>query len=307
MKHDDAIDYLLSQDRVILGRDHPGLENSLVRAAAAGRLVRPLPGVFADPGSANSLITRVLAVSRWDPNAVICGRAAAALSFWPTADVSAIEVASSTRHAPQAGYSFQRRTVPLQLRQDRGTFAITAPSLTALELSSLDDTDAIDTALRERVVTLATLRDALQLTRKRPGNAERWQVLLDSRADPWSRAERLTHRLYRGAGLTGWVGNLKVVVPDWATYYLDIAFERQRLAIEVDGRQTHDNGIAFESDRERQNALVIAGWTVIRFTWAMITQDPDYVLWATRAALAAADGRAPLARPNTADTPWLVA
>ena len=307
MKHDDAIEHLLSQDRVILGRDHPELENPLVRAAAAGRLVRPLPGVFADPGNADSLITKVLAVSRWDPNAVICGRAAAALSFWPKAEVSTIEVASSSRHAPQPGFSFQRRAIPPELRQSRGSYAITAPSLTALELSSFDDTDAIDTALRERVVTLETLQEALRLTRKRPGNAERWRVLLDSRADPWSRAERLTHRLYRGAGIDGWVGNLKVVVPDWATYYLDMAFERQRLAIEVDGRETHDNDDAFETDRERQNALVIAGWTVIRFTWKMITQDPDYVLWATRAALAAADGRAPLARPNLADTPWLVA
>ena len=36
-------------DRVILTRKHPKLENALVRAAAAGRLARPLPGVYADP------------------------------------------------------------------------------------------------------------------------------------------------------------------------------------------------------------------------------------------------------------------
>lgn len=307
MRHDDAIAHLLSQDRVILGRDHPALENSLVRAAAAGRLVRPLPGVFADPGNAGSLLTKVAAVSRWDPNAVILGRAAAALSFWPKAEVSTIEVASPARHAPQAGFSFQRRTIPPELRRSCGAYAITAPSLTALDLSTFDDTDAVDTALRAKVVTLETLNEALRLTRKRRGNAERWRVLLDSRADPWSRAERLTHRLYRGAGIDGWVGNLKVVVPDWATYYLDLAFERQRLAIEVDGRETHDNADAFETDRERQNALVIAGWTVVRFTWTMITEDPDYVLWATRAALAAADGRTHLARLTEHDTPWLVA
>ena len=30
-------------------------------------------------------------------------------------------------------------------------------------------------------------------------------------------------------------------------------------------------------DRARQNALVAAGWTVLRFTWSHL-QDPDYVL-----------------------------
>ena len=42
----------------------------------------------------------------------------------------------------------------------------------------------------------------------------------------------------------------------------------------------------FESDRWRQNALVLEGWMVLRFTWTMITQDPDYVIETTRAALA---------------------
>jgi hypothetical protein len=33
----------------------------------------------------------------------------------------------------------------------------------------------------------------------------------------------------------------------------------------------------------------MAGWTVVRFTWRMLTADPAYVVWATRAALAVAD------------------
>jgi hypothetical protein len=49
MKNADVIDELLDLDRVILAREHPKLENALVRAAAAGRLARPLPGEYADP------------------------------------------------------------------------------------------------------------------------------------------------------------------------------------------------------------------------------------------------------------------
>lgn len=305
MKNNDVIDELLALDRVILAREHPKLENDLVRAANAGRLVRPLPGVFADPGNANQLLTKVVAVSRWDPNAVITGRAAAALSYWPDVAVSTVDVASPTRHVPQPGFAFERRRIPADLVQRRGPFAFTTPPLTALDLSSLDDTDAIDLALRRKVADLASLRDALQLTSKRRGNTERWRVLLDSRAEPWSRAERLAHRLYRDAGIGGWVGNLKISVPQqWVTYYLDIAFERLRLVCEIDGRETHDTDDAFETDRERQNLLVLAGWTVLRFTWRMLTEQPEYVLWATREAIAIADGKAPLPSRIRRDTPW---
>ena len=259
MKNADVIDELLALDRVILAREHPKLENALVRAAAAGRLARPLPGVYADPGNADQLLTKVVAVSRWDPNAVIRGHAAAALSYWPEVTVRTVEVASPTRHTPQTGFAFERRRVPSELVQRRGPFAFTVPALTAVELSTLADTDPIDLALRRKVADLASLRDALQQTSKRRGNTERWRVLLDSRAEPWSRAERLTHRLYRDAGISGWVANLKITVPQqWVTYYLDIAFERQRVACEVDGRETHDNADAFETDRERQNVIVLA-------------------------------------------------
>lgn len=305
VKNDDVIHELLALDRVILAREHPRLENALVRAASAGRLVRPLPGVFADPANADHLLTKVVAVSRWDPNAVIRGRAAAALSYWPETKVSTIEVASPRRHAPQPGFRFQQRRIPSDLVQRRGPFALTTPPLTAIELATWVDTDPIDLALRRKVADLASLQAALELTSKRRGNTERWRVLLDSRAEPWSAAERRAHRLYRDAGITGWVGNLKLWVPQvWATYYLDIAFERQRLACEIDSREFHDTADAFETDRQRQNIIVLAGWTVLRFTWTMLTERPDDVVWATREALATLEGKAPLASRIRRDTPW---
>ena len=58
----------------------------------------------------------------------------------------------------------------------------------------------------------------------------------------------------------------------------DIVFARLGLLIEVDGYEAHSSGAAFESDRARQNALVTAGWTVLRFTYAMITRNPEQVL-----------------------------
>lgn len=285
MKHDTVIDELLATEHVILLREHPVLADALTRGVRSGRLVRVLPGVYADAGTAREARTRIAAVSRWDPDAVICGRAAAALTYWPKVKVGPIEVASPMRHARQPGFAFTRRTVPVDFVTRRGALSFTAPALTAVELANWEFTDPIDVALRTRQVTLASLTAALQATPQRAGNVQRWQVLLDSRAEPWSRAERLAHRLYRRAGIVDWVTNRRTTIPDGATYYIDIAFEGQRVASEIDGR-IHDRDSVFEGDRLRQNALMLRGWLVLRFTWQMLTEDPDYVVRITRESLA---------------------
>ena len=41
----------------------------------------------------------------------------------------------------------------------------------------------------------------------------------------------------------------------------------------------------FESDRRRQNALVLGGWRVLRFTWRMLAEDPGYFTTQVRRAL----------------------
>lgn len=43
-------------------------------------------------------------------------------------------------------------------------------------------------------------------------------------------------------------------------------------------------GYEFRSDRQRQNELVLAGWTVLRFTWHDLTQRPEQVVAEIRAA-----------------------
>ena len=77
MKSELLIEHLLTEDPILLARDHRDLRNPIVRATKAGRLTRLLPGVYVDTGRAHDLATRVAALRRWDPDAVVCGRAAA--------------------------------------------------------------------------------------------------------------------------------------------------------------------------------------------------------------------------------------
>jgi very-short-patch-repair endonuclease len=102
-------------------------------------------------------------------------------------------------------------------------------------------------------------------------------MLVDSREKPWSAAERLSHRLLRGAHIRGWIANHHVVVSGHE-YFIDIAFRGVRLAIEIDGRLHEDDPEVFENDRRRQNGLVVAGWRVLRFTYWMLVNEPEYVI-----------------------------
>ena len=49
------------------------------------------------------------------------------------------------------------------------------------------------------------------------------------------------------------------------------------LAVEVDGWESRNTYRAFQSDTDRQNAITLAGWAVIRFTWTDVVRRPGYV------------------------------
>jgi len=64
---------------------------------------------------------------------------------------------------------------------------------------------------------------------------------------------------------------------------VDLAYPGHKIAIELDGSD-HRRREVFERDRPRQNALVLAGWTVLRFTWRDYVERPDALVAAVRAA-----------------------
>ena len=69
---------------------------------------------------------------------------------------------------------------------------------------------------------------------------------------------------------------------------VDLALPEQRLAMEHDGQAVHDRAGAFVADRRRQNALVAAGWTVLRFTAADLRGGAAPAVAQVRAFLRAA-------------------
>jgi very-short-patch-repair endonuclease len=242
-----------------------------------------LPGVYAGAETADSTATRMAAVVRWDPDAVLTHEAAATATFWPGLAAPVVRCAVRHHHAPQPGYAFSRALIPPELVWVRQGQRVASPALTALDLCETLGGGAIDHALRTRSTTLALMHRALAMTSGRTGNRIRRQLLLDSRDEPWSEAERQIHRLLRAARITGWQANQPVRLGG-VTVYPDVHFRRLRLVIEIDGREFHSDPQVFESDRHRQNLFVLHGWRVLRVTWQMIQSEPDRVIAMVREA-----------------------
>jgi very-short-patch-repair endonuclease len=70
-----------------------------------------------------------------------------------------------------------------------------------------------------------------------------------------------------------------------AGFEVDFTWRAERLVVEVDGYAFHRTRDAFEDDRARDVALVLAGYRVLRFTWVQLTRRPGYVPRAVRQAL----------------------
>lgn len=158
---------------------------------------------------------------------------------------------------------------------------VTALPLTVLEAATEMPSGSV---LMDRALQRHTSLDVLQRVHRRNSGrhgARAASRLLCSAGDGGhSEAERILHRLLRDAGLTGWRAHA------WSCgFEIDVVFEADRVAIEVDGWAWHRDAHRQRRDAERQNVLVNAGWHVLRFTWHTLVEDPDGVIRQIRAAL----------------------
>jgi hypothetical protein len=171
--------------------------------------------------------------------------------------------------------------------------AVTTPARTLADLvlrsGRLISVSVTDSALNRRVITpdeLGLVRAHIS-GRRGAASAKAWLDEADDRAESplETRArlraadgglppDELQYRVLDAAGCVVAIG--------------DMAWLRGPRGVigEADGVDAHDNPVAVFRDRTRQNAIVAAGFAVIRFTW-QDTLDPDTIPRAVRAALRA--------------------
>jgi len=159
---------------------------------------------------------------------------------------------------------------------------VTTVARTLVDLAAVVPRDHLAKALSEaerlQLLDVRALERAMERTRTRArsGQARLRAVLADHAAHgvqlDRSQLERRFAALLRDAGLPR--PRLNHVIEG---VEVDAVWPRERVAVELDGWQFHRHRRAFQRDREKGNALVAAGWTVLRFTHRDVAERPAEV------------------------------
>lgn len=136
----------------------------------------------------------------------------------------------------------------------------------------------LDRALQQGWISLTELVDRVHGRSGRRGHAALVTLVHAVASGERSAAERRLATLLRDAGITGWRLNAEVRDDRGLIGVADVLFGQARVVVEVDGWAYHSTPDRFQRDRERQNRLVAAGWTVLRFTWRDLTHHPERVI-----------------------------
>jgi very-short-patch-repair endonuclease len=255
---------------------------------AAGRWQRLYPRVYRAVDHELSDRARIRGAVLWaGRRAAVSGLAAAWWHGLPVACPRLIEitVARDRQLGARTGIRVRRRTLAANdLRHLDGVW-VTGVPLTVLEAAvelGPGGSELMDRALQREVSFESIYRTHCRNLGRRgsPAAAALLGVAADQAA---SMAERRLAGLLVKGGIRGWRLGYA-----FGGFVLDVAFPEARVGIEVDGWAWHSDADRFRADRHRQNALVLAGWTVLRFTWDDLVHRPAQVLAEINSALSVA-------------------
>lgn len=173
----------------------------------------------------------------------------------------------------------------------RVTTAIRTVADLLLRLDRMSAVATVDSALSRGLLLPGDVDEVrgLLVGRRRAASAAGWLEEVDGRAEsPLETRSRL--RCVDGGVAPD---DLQVeIFDDYGNFIgrVDMLWRRGRIVGEADGAEYHDRPAALFRDRQRQNALVVAGYKVIRFTW-QDTQNPGDIPAMVRAALTSAPPR----------------
>lgn len=208
-----------------------------------------------------------------------------------TPELRSVTVGRNRSRVRRPGAVVHRSDLDADERVERDGVWLTSALRTVIDLCrSLPLQDAVavsDSALRQDLVTVEELAAAL---RELPPGVGRARVSRALRlVDPQSGSvlESLCRVLLHLAGLAPEETQLVVRAPGgrWIGR-ADFAWPSARLIVEADGFAFHADRASYRNDRRRGNALVLAGWRVLRFSWEDVVLRPDEVVEAVREALA---------------------
>lgn len=141
-----------------------------------------------------------------------------------------------------------------------------------------------DSAMRKGSITRTALTKAVRKHHAKPGYRRMRKVLLWSDGKSGSVLESLLRVLVLEAGIAR-PESQYVITKGTHRMRVDFCWVDMRLVVECDGRRFHDPADARNTDRRRDNDLESLSWRVLRFTWADVVHNPEYVLALIRECL----------------------
>lgn len=258
-------------------------EHQIQRLVASRELRELLPGVYLHRSLRPTSCQRLWAGTLWSDGGVVSHRSAAELWQLPVPAPERVHLTVHDRRYRPTQPSIRLHRVPLrpdEVCRLRGVPA-TSRVRTIIDLLRTERLSSarslLDRSIQLDWLSVQCLDTALRDGRRRTGNVQLRRLVAGLEPGAHAESERVLHRLLRAQGIAGWRAQYPVRLPGRLAV-LDVAIPEHRLAIEVDGKLAHDvRSDRFEDDRARQNALVAAGWRVLRFTWRQLNDNPAWV------------------------------
>lgn len=214
-----------------------------------------------------------------DPEAVLSHRSAAALWALLLPAPGPIHITVPTERAPGAGIVAHQSSLGVNEVTQRRRIRVTSVPRTLLDLAGIATQSELARAFREaegkRFVNAETLAAALCRRPRRRGNKRLRAALANAGYGTGRTRSELEARFtafLRRHRLRPPARNLQLRIGP-LDIEADCVWVQERVIVELDSRAFHDTDTAFESDRARDRALAVHGWTVIRITWRQLERD----------------------------------
>ena len=267
--------------------------SAIARRLATGRWHLELPRVYRLAGAPKSWEQSLKAATLWGgEHCVVSHEAAAALHGLSSLRKRQVHVQLPKLLCHPGVITHRTRFAGLYATSVRG-IPTTSVTRTLIDLAGTTPKKtlekALDEALRLRMTDLGRLRGVLARSGTKRHGAKVLRSLLEAR-DPAkersdSELEDKLIRLIRSERLPPPALHYNVVDEDRWLGEIDLAYPRQRIAVEVHGYRFHSSRSAWEDDQRRENGLVEAGWRVLKVTHSQLEHDPASIIGALRSLL----------------------
>lgn len=259
-----------------------GLTRGQVRGhVRAGLLRRAGQGLYVLAGQQQDWRCRLwLALLGAGPSGFACRRSAAALWGFDGVPEEFVEVAVPRGHHPRGSKIVRLTRIQPGEVTTIESIPVTSPGRTLIDLGAVVAAPLVErcleSALRQELVAIGDL-DVVPSSRT-PGSSVLRAILAQRPEDApptESDAETLFLLIARSMGLPEPMRQV-AVERQGKPYRLDFAWPQILLAIEIDGASVHGPD-HLGADLRRQNHILLRGWTILRFTWAMVAFDEHLV------------------------------